>query len=50
MLEVGESLVDAHMRRRAQNRMIAGHPLVASAVALLGVLATLTESETVNMQ
>ena len=46
LLEVGESLVDEHMRRRAQNRTIAGRPLVASAVALLGVLAAPTEPET----
>ena len=46
LLEVGERLVDEHMRRRAQNRTIAGHPLVASAVALLGVLAAPTEPET----
>ena len=46
MLEVIKSLVDEHVRRRAQNRMIAGRPLVASAVALLGVIATLAEPKT----
>jgi hypothetical protein len=46
LLEVGESLVDEHMQRRAQNRMIVGRPQVVNALALMGILTAPSELET----
>jgi len=43
LIEVGEALVEAHVQRRALNRMVSGRPAIASAIAVLGLPSAKSE-------